>query len=811
MIDAFCAFDDAPRWLAWREEPRGNTGKPTKVPYDPKRPGCKADATDPATWARRIEAVGCAKELANGTGRTGVGIALGDIGDNTYLAGVDLDSSLDENSALAPWAVPIISTLVTYSEISPSGCGIKCFFYIDADVVRPFLNLISVDANKWGCKRGISGLSGADHGPGIEIYTRDRYFTTTGRLWSMDHQRIVLAEWCQLEALAKLIPPSARASSGGNDTRDNSRSALAFRAALALRGASYEAMCDRLRDHPEIAIREWVAEKGEDNGGRELRRIWNHPLVQAAAARASAQTPPGVRPVVQVSGGELPNVVDRAEDILIARDPDVYEFGDQVMRTALAPIRIADSRTAIGLRLVPVKLHHMVERFTRHIDFRRFNKKENKWLSIDCPEAVAKTFLERVGLWRLPKMTAITCCPLLLADGRILDQPGFDTESGILFDPQGMTFPPVLARPTKDQAAEALGVLKALFSEFPFTDSISGSVMWSALLSSVSRPAFDCVPLHGFDAPTAGTGKSKLVDCCVVLVRGHECAVISQGDDEAEFEKRLGAVLLEGDRLISVDNCDGPLGGQLLCQTVAQRFLKIRVLGFSKTATVANAAMMFATGNNLKLSGDMLRRGLVCHLDAGVERPELRTFQHEDPVLVLKRDRGRYVAAALTVLHAYNVAGRPIKRQPLGGFEGWSDLVRNALIWLDEADPVDALEAARTDDPERQYLEAVVTQWRDVLGDRSVTTRTVIEEACGFTSDPTPTKPNHIAYWHPDFRNALLDVASDRGRISSVRLGRWIGRNRHKVVGQHRLVPATVRDGNARWKLEERQPDGRWQ
>jgi len=131
-------------------------------------------------------------------------------------------------------------------------------------------------------------------------------------------------------------------------------------------------------------------------------------------------------------------------------------------------------------------------------------------------------------------------------------------------------------------------MIKALFTEFPFVDGASKSVMWSALLSAVARPAFDFAPLHGFDAPVAGTGKSKLVDCCVILVTGHECPVISQADDETEFEKRLGAQLLEGDRLISVDNCDAPLGGQLLCQTATQAFLKIRVLGFSKTVTVTN-------------------------------------------------------------------------------------------------------------------------------------------------------------------------------------------------------------------------------
>jgi hypothetical protein len=334
--------------------------------------------------------------------------------------------------------------------------------------------------------------------------------------------------------------------------------------------------------------------------------------------------------------------------------------------------------------------------------------------------------------------------------------------------------------------------------------------MGSSLLSSVARPAFNFAPLHGFDAPVAGTGKSKLVDCCVILVRGHECPVISQGDDETEFEKRLGAELLEGSHLIAIDNCEAPLGGTLLCQTATQSFLKIRVLGFSKTVTVTNGTLVFATGNNLKLYGDMLRRGLIARLDAGVERPELRTFTREDPVHVLKRERGRYVTAALTALHAYNVAGRPITKQLLGGFEGWSALVRDTLLWLGEADPVDTIEGARNEDPDQQKLAAVVTRWWEVLGNRSITVRLVIEEACGFSLDPTPSNPNHIAYWHPEFRNALLDVANERGRVSAERLGRWIARNKHKVVDKHRFAFDTISAGDRLWRLEERQADGTW-
>jgi hypothetical protein len=60
----------------------------------------------------------------------------------------------------------------------------------------------------------------------------------------------------------------------GSRGRDKSRSATAFCKGGALRraGRSFEQMCAALRADPETA--DWAREKGEADGGRELRRIW---------------------------------------------------------------------------------------------------------------------------------------------------------------------------------------------------------------------------------------------------------------------------------------------------------------------------------------------------------------------------------------------------------------------------------------------------------------------------------------------------------------------------------------------------------
>ena len=137
-MSALDPLASATRWVAWSNEPRSD--KLTKVPYAPS--GGTARADDPATWATRVAAETRAQQLINGHG-AGIGIELGDLGADTYLGGMDLDSCLN-GEACATWAQAICDLAQTYAEISPSGKGLKLFFYLAAEDVRPFLDKIGV-------------------------------------------------------------------------------------------------------------------------------------------------------------------------------------------------------------------------------------------------------------------------------------------------------------------------------------------------------------------------------------------------------------------------------------------------------------------------------------------------------------------------------------------------------------------------------------------------------------------------------------------------------------------------------------------
>jgi hypothetical protein len=118
--------------------------------------------------------------------------------------------------------------------------------------------------------------------------------------------------------------------------------------------------------------------------------------------------------------------------------------------------------------------------------------------------------------------------------------------------------------------------------------------------------------------------------------------------------------------------------------------------------------------------GDLIRRSVVCRLDPKVERPELRQFAY-DPIADAKDHRAELVAAVLTILRAYHVAGYPARPTRLQSFEVWSDTVRGALVWLGAGDPAGTVDRLRKVDPVLASLTAVLLTWRGVFGSELTT------------------------------------------------------------------------------------------
>ena len=269
------------------------------------------------------------------------------------------------------------------------------------------------------------------------------------------------------------------------------------------------------------------------------------------------------------------------------------------------------------------------------------------------------------------------------------------------------------------------------------------------------------------------------------------------------MEKRLGAALISGDGIINIDNCDVALAGQLLCQCLTEDVVDVRPLGKSELIRVPNTACFYATGNNLIAIGDVVRRSLVGMLDPKCERPELRKFKTEDPIKIVKAARSKYVTAALTIVRAFIAAGMPRQTDPLGSFEAWSGLVRDALVWVDETDPCTTMERARADDPSLTALVEVLEQWHSAFATDEMTVKEVVDRATdilpqqnfGIDLNRAPRRE----FLLPRLREALLVVAGEGGNINSKRLGKWLGREKGRIVKGVRIVMG-LRDRH--WKIE---------
>jgi P4 family phage/plasmid primase-like protien len=147
-------LEQRPQWVCWRQEQRGK--RPTKVPIrasDLKR----ASATKPSDWCDFETALSAYQQ-----NETLAGIGFVFTPDDPFC-GIDLDDCINDEGDLVASAQSIVDSLNSYTEISPSGRGVKVF-------------IVGVKPEGARCRtKAVEGFKE------IEIYGQKRFFTLTGR------------------------------------------------------------------------------------------------------------------------------------------------------------------------------------------------------------------------------------------------------------------------------------------------------------------------------------------------------------------------------------------------------------------------------------------------------------------------------------------------------------------------------------------------------------------------------------------------------------------------------------------------------
>jgi putative DNA primase/helicase len=502
--------------------------------------------------------------------------------------------------------------------------------------------------------------------------------------------------------------------------------------------------------------------------------------------------------VIRHDGGKLPEILDQFGLALAELNADLFVHAARLVR--LYPAQGGNSggihRPKGALIVHPVDAAHLSELGTRAAVHERYDARSEKYKTIDCPRRVADAYLAR-GHWpEQPSLTGFVEAPTIDLDGRLLDQPGYDKETGLFLAFDHIPgYEPAPKKPSKADATAAADLLLDLIESFPCVDDADRAAVLAGIITALVRRSLPSAPMLAITAPTPGTGKTMLAETPSVIATGRRSSVLSLGHDDAEAEKRLGGMFLAADLSILLDNIERPLGGDLICQAITQPLLRLRPLGGSGMVSVPTHAMLLATGNNLSIVGDLKRRVMLVRLDAQVERPEQRTFARNHLEDVYAR-RGELIRAALTIPMAYLCAGAPAidRLAPSGSFEQWDRMVRRPLVWLGLPDPLLASETLRDDDPELSTMRALFAAWRAVFKDKAVTVAEVVE--AGMDRGPMSGSPVNA-----DLFDSLQVACAEKPNAR--RLGSWLRYRQNRIVDGLRLVRAGMDSAAkvSKWKI----------
>lgn len=477
---------------------------------------------------------------------------------------------------------------------------------------------------------------------------------------------------------------------------------LRVRLARGLKYGKRDFGCRRELDHVQAAqkrITDWE-DAGSDRDTmlpmmeavREILRTCADPLRRELIERELHRaTGISVRALKTAKPPPAPIPLKQGE---IRLGTDLHRVADEAT-AALAPLVFQRNGILVEVvvgeqaRIKELETARITDLMSRSSTFVR--QDENKGMVRQTPpEPVARIIHARRSHSGVRVLEAVTSAPVFLIDGSILHERGYNEAARLYLDPSVAVVIP--EHPTRDHAVAAVRLFQDLLSDFRFASPADFSSWFAALLSTLVKSATRnaSAPLFIVSAPAQGSGKSLLTKIIAQVVTGTDPELRPYNPrDEGEWGKRITSYVKAGLPLAVFDNITGTIGDPLLDALLTSARWSDRQLGASEAPALPNVTTWMATGNNLEPHGDTVRRSLIIRIETMEERPEIRSkFKLPLEFGYALEHRGALLGAALTLLRAYHLAGRPAQRlAPWGSFGAWSSLVRGALVWAGCSDP----------------------------------------------------------------------------------------------------------------------------
>lgn len=485
--------------------------------------------------------------------------------------------------------------------------------------------------------------------------------------------------------------------------------------------------------------------------------------------------------LIRVVAGELHHVVNTAEREL-ARGGRHYQSGGLIVTIATNPETGDPS-------VVPINVPTLTKELSQCAAWEKYNANLGGFVACDPPARHVGILNDSQTYAHLPNLTGIARQPYFReSDGELVTEAGYDMKSqrfGV-FDSRKFVTP----EPTEDAAHDALKLLEGLLAEFTFLAPTDKAAAIAAIFTAVTRPSFAFAPGFHVKAATIGSGKSYLCELISAFAKPGETKKVSYPPTSEEATKAILSLLLSSPAVVEFDDMATdwiPHG--IINRMFTSEFITDRILGVSKTATVSTRTLFLASGNNVGPVRDLLRRVITINIDPHCATPATKSYKGS-PVEDVRTDRGRYVAAVLTIILAWKAAGSPrADVENIVTYGGaWADYCRHPLIWLGYPDPATALIEQVKHDPDAEALLVLMIEWHRVFGSVPTTVRKVVSTVFGFGGDEA-------------LHDAICEFpVEERGGINASKFGWILKKNVNRIVGDYSFQQSTA-DGRVAWRV----------
>ncbi len=523
-----------------------------------------------------------------------------------------------------------------------------------------------------------------------------------------------------------------------------------------------------------------------------------------AQSRFSA-TNAGEKPTIVVSNRFMREITD---DIIAAinqvNTPKPFIFVRSSLPTR---VELDENGNAIAKPLTVAAARGIMERaanFMSETDI----EGETLQTPVNPPLDNVNDFLSLGSFPDLPPLVGISTAPVVAPDGTICMEEGYQPSVRYFYHAkEKLEIGDIIPTPENVEKAKRL-ILDELYCDFPFADQASRANTIALMLTPFVRPLIQgATPLHTIDASTPGTGKTLLADIASMPFISSGPTIMTAGRDDDEWRKRITAKLMNAPSHILIDNVKNKLTSGDLSAALTAHEWEDRILGQSATIRLPVKCTWIATGNNLELSDEIVRRSVWIRLEANVERPwERRGFKHENLRGWVQKHRGELVTALLTLVQRWLADGKPEENDViLGGYEEWVKVIGGIL----KATGIDGFLENATMlyeqlDVERQAWVEFFSAWAEQYGaydEESSSWGAYVETDSGARvwekrndGGPVGTKELFPLASHfddtPNEGLGILDAYLGRGkeRARKTNLGRQLQKRKGRIFGGYRLA-----------------------